>query len=146
MAEEKQPATTQFGKKEDRTIELGGAPASAKKEENQKEITVRARRTFHQEANMKGDLVHDGDTFQTSRLRAAELRANGLVEYVSEGDEKTIHGEVDAEKIKTRIERDDESRKIPENAKTTPLRNPKVELAEVDESKTNKPTPGKSYR
>lgn len=141
MTEEVKPITsTQFAKKEDRTVQVGANPtpsvetataSAARDQQNDQKIKVRALRTFHENANMHGKMVQPGDEFECQRGRAAELRANGLIEYVSDGHDKEIHGEIDAKRIGDRVSREQEMAKLPENAKTTPLRNPELKLADV---------------
>lgn len=66
------------------------APAAERKKASAADNTVevRAKGSFHGQGNFQGDLVHHGDTFVVDRGRAAELRANGLVEYTDESAEK----------------------------------------------------------
>jgi len=137
MADDPKPITTQFANKENRSIEFGGGPASGQEgaqhnPENDQKISVRALRTFHEHENMHGKQVHPGDEFECTRGRAAELRANGLIEYVSDGEAAKIHGEVGAKKIDERVKREQDQAKIPERHKTSPLRNPELKLGEVD--------------
>jgi hypothetical protein len=135
MVEETKPITTTTFAKPDRTIEFGGNAQDAEQnQDDQQKISVRALRTFHENPSLKGNVLHPGDEFECPRVRAAELRANGLIEYVNEGDEKTIHGEIGAKATRERVERQTEASKLPEQHKTTPLRNPKLELGTVDES------------
>lgn len=135
--------STQFARKEHKAVEVGGpaatdADATDKSEEDQQKIKVRALRTFHEDAGMKGKLLQPGDEFECNKLRAAELRANGLIEYANEHDDKAIHGEVDSKKIAERVERQQKAGELPEHHKTTPLRNPELKLGEVDDSATDK--------
>lgn len=133
MAEETKPITTQFANK-DHTVEFGASdgPDKARNAENEQTIKVRALRSFHQDAHMQGEMLKPGTEFDCPRGRAAELRANGLIEYVSDGDAKTIHGEEGAKKIDERVKREQEQGKILERNLGTPLRNPELKLAEVD--------------
>lgn len=149
MTEETKPITsTQFARKEDRTVQVGANPTpgvetatdgAARDQQNDQMIKVRALRTFHENANMHGRMVQPGHEFDCQRGRAAELRANGLIEYVSDDHDKEIHGEIDAKRIGDRVKREQEQAKLPENSTTTPLRNPALPLADVDESKAGKP-------
>lgn len=50
-------------------------------------ITVRAACMMFEGVNMTGDLLSPGDTFVTTRERAAELKTNNLIEYVVAEDE-----------------------------------------------------------
>jgi hypothetical protein len=142
MTEDTKPITTQFAKP-DRTVEVGAHPtagvetasghtAVARDQSGDQKIKVRALRTFHEQADMKGKMVAFGDEFETSRDRAAQLRANGLIEYVDASHAKDIHGEEGAKKIEERVKREQEMTKIPERNLGTPLRNPELKLAEVD--------------
>lgn len=129
--------STQFAREEHKSIEVGGAVASnaetaRKADEDQQKIKVKALRSFHEDADRKGKLLQPGDEFDCNKLRAAELRANGLIEYVNESDDKAIHGEQDSKKIAERVERQQKAGELPEQHKTTPLRNPKLDLADVD--------------
>jgi hypothetical protein len=110
--------------------DIGNAENKRDQSGDQK-VTVKALKTFHKHANMQGDMVHPGDEFETHRSRAAELRANGLIEYSSEADGHSVHGEQDAKRLDEKLKRQAELSKIPENSKTTPLRNPEVKLAEA---------------
>lgn len=107
-----------------------GPDHAARDQSNDQKVSVKARRTFHKEANMQGDLVHEGHEFETTRERAAQLRANGLIDYSDEGDEKELHGRTQGDALREAIKRDEEMRKIPEQHKTSPLRNPEIKYAE----------------
>jgi hypothetical protein len=50
-------------------------------------MRVRARSHFHKGPNMSGGLCEPGEEFEVDRMRAAELRANGLVEFADKDDE-----------------------------------------------------------
>lgn len=86
-------------------------------------VTLRALGSFHEDGNMTGKLLSPGDTFSTDRDRAAQLRSNGLVEYVDEAHEKEIHGTVDAKKIGDRVSQRAAMGAMPDSVKTTPLKN-----------------------
>lgn len=105
--------------------------AAAKEAEDRQQISVRALGSFHAEGDMRGDLCKPGDTFTVDRLRASQLRANGLVEYVNEEDGKRIHGEVDAAAITERVAQRRAASEIPANSRTTPLRNPQLGIADL---------------
>lgn len=62
--------------------------ADAKTADEQDVVELRAIGSFHENANMTGRLLQAGDTFSTTRDRAAQLRANGLVAYTDEATEK----------------------------------------------------------
>lgn len=100
-------------------------------------VSVRALKTFHKDGNMQGDMTTLGDEFEVDRHRAAQLRANGLIEYANESDGHAIHGEIDSKRLDEKVRLQVEQSKIPENSKGTPLRNPEIKLAEapVDSSK-----------
>lgn len=138
MSDKPEPITTQFAKKEHTAVEVGGNPAPEENPADQQKIKVRALRTFHESADLKGNLVHPGDEFDCPRGRAAQLRANGLIEYASASDEKDIHGEADAKAIAARIKHRTDAEQAVEQHKTTPLRNPEMKLGEVPDSKTSK--------
>lgn len=50
-------------------------------------ITVRAACMMFEGPDMTGDLLSPGETFTATRTRAAELKANNLIEYVVAEDE-----------------------------------------------------------
>lgn len=103
-------------------------------EQREQKVTVRALRTVHKDQNLQGEVANPGDEFETHRGRAAELRAHGIVEFSNESEENEAfkHASPTAA-IRDRVNRDHESRKIPEQHKSSPLRNPKLELAEAPE-------------
>lgn len=135
MPEKTEPltTTTQFAKP-DRTVEFGAGQAGDGTAGNRDDqtIQVRALRTFHKEENMRGKMVAPGEEFDCPRGRAAQLRANGLIEYVDAAHAKEIHGEEGAAKIEERVAREQAMGKIDEKDKGSPLRNPELKLAEVD--------------
>ncbi len=146
MSEDNKPApitTTQFAKA-DHTVETGGSVANvngvARDQSGDQTVSVKALRTFHKGEHMQGEMVKPGDTFDVSRGRAAELRANGLIEYANESDDKAIHGEAGAKKFAERQRLDTEARDTVSKNKTTPLRNPELKLAKVadEDGKDNK--------
>ena len=98
-------------------------------------VTVRALKTFHKDGDLRGDMSAPGDEFEVDRSRAAQLRANGLIEYVSESDGHAIHGEVDAKRLDEKAAMQAKAGAIPANSKGTPLRNPEVKLADVKDGK-----------
>ena len=102
--------------------------------EDNSTVSVTALARFSKDGNPHGELVDVGDTLDVTRSRAAELRANGLIEYASESDDKDIHGN-DAERHGERAKQRANQGKIDERNKSTPLRNPAVKLANLDDSK-----------
>lgn len=95
-------------------------------------VSVKALKSFHKDGDMKGEVVGpDSPAFDVPRWRAAQLRANFLIEYANDSDDKAIHGEADAKRIADRVKAIAEQTKLPANSKTTPLRNPEMKLAEV---------------
>lgn len=108
------------------------APPRDAKED--KKISVKALARFHEHADMKGKLLDVGDTFETHQSRAAELRANGLVEYTNESDGKDIHGN-DHDRLNARAKDRAEQGKIDDRNKTTALRNPAVKLGDAGDNK-----------
>lgn len=99
--------------------------ADARKRDDQQTVSVKALGIFHKDGGLDGERVNPGDTFDCSRSRAAELRANGLVEYTNESDEKDIHGD-DAERLSQRAKQRMEQGQIRDKDKGTPLKNPTV--------------------
>jgi hypothetical protein len=55
---------------------------------DEQSIRVRARGSFHKQPDFTGGLVQAGDEFDVPRGRAAELRANELVDFVDKKDEE----------------------------------------------------------
>jgi hypothetical protein len=93
-------------------------------------VSVKALRSFHKDGDMKGEVVGpDSDAFEVPRSRAAQLRANGLIEYAKEADGVAIHGEAEAKKFAEKVKAQSENTKLPDNSRTTPLINPEVKLA-----------------
>lgn len=144
MADEVKPITTP-NEKPARQIEVGKEPAVTDQPvENKRDtsgdqtVTVRALRVFHKDGDMKGEMSSPGDEFEVDRGRAAQLRANGLIEYVNEDDDHAIHGQVDASRISERVAQQTAAAKIPPNSKGAPLRNPEVKLAELPADKGGK--------
>lgn len=102
-------------------------------------VSVKALKCFHKDGDMKGEVVGpDSPAFDVPRWRAAQLRANFLIEYSNDSDDKAIHGEADAKRIADRVKAIAEQTKLPANSKTTPLRNPEVKLADVEKAKPAK--------
>lgn len=124
--------------KPDKTV--GTEPVENKRDvTGDQTVSVKALRTFHKDGNMKGDLVDpDSPPFIVDRQRAAQLRANGLIEYTNEADARAIHGEVGAKALDERAARQDAAGKIPGHSKGAPLLNPEVKLAEVKDHKGHK--------
>jgi len=139
MADDTKPITTTQQNKLDRQIEVGKLPANElpSSAENKRDtsgdqtVIVRALRVFHKDGDMKGEMSSPGDEFEVDRARAAQLRANGLIEYVNTDDDHAIHGQVDAGRIGERVAQQAAACKIPANSKGGPLRNPEVKLAEL---------------
>lgn len=139
MADETKPITSaDLGTKPNQTITTGGPVENKRDTTGDQATPVRALRSFHKDGDMKGDLCQPGDEFEVPRHRAAQLRANGLIEYANEGDNHAIHGEVDAGKLADKVKLQEQAGKIPENSKTTPLRNPEIKLAELPAGQANK--------
>lgn len=120
-----------------RTVNVGGAENKRDDSGDQK-VSVIALKTFHKDADMKGDMCAPGDEFEVERHRAAQLRANGLIEYANEGDGHAIHGEIDSKRLDEKVKLQAEQAKIPENSKGTPLRNPEIKLAEAPTDNSGK--------
>ena len=93
-------------------------------------VRVRALGSFHKDAGMQGEMTNHGDEFETSRERAAQLRANSLVEYVNEGDGREIHGEIEDKRLSERAKQTATTRGIRDKDKGAPLINPRVTMAE----------------
>lgn len=123
---------TEFTRKDKVGVETGTRPDAVKADaKDDQSIKVRALRTFHKEENMQGDMTKPGDEFDCPRSRAAQLRANGLIEYVNDKDGVRIHGEDGDAKISEQVARDAKLREMPEKHKGTPLRNPELKLADA---------------
>ena len=74
---------------------------------------------------MQGEVVGpESQPFDLPRSRAAQLRANGLIEYAKEGDAVAIHGEGDAQKIAAKVSAQAELSKLPANSRTTAASQP----------------------
>jgi hypothetical protein len=50
-------------------------------------VRVRAKGFVHKDGVMMGELANPGDEFTVERIRGAELRANGIVEYADKDAE-----------------------------------------------------------
>lgn len=59
------------------------------KTDAQDSVDLIATGSFYEQPNMTGKLLQNGDTFSTTRDRAVELRANGLVRYSDAKTEET---------------------------------------------------------
>ena len=95
-------------------------------------VAVKAMKTFPKHGHdVNGEMVHPGDEFETHRHRAAELRANGLIEYANESDAHAVHGAEGAKKLDEKLKREAEMRDIPKNSLASPLVNPKIEMADA---------------
>jgi hypothetical protein len=124
-----------LGHRPDQTVNVGGAE-NKRDDSGDQTVSVKALKTFHKDGNMRGDVVGpDSPAFDVDRQRAAQLRANGLIEYANESDDHAIHGEVDAKRIGEKVKQQAEASKIPANSRGTPLRNPEVKLADVKDAK-----------
>jgi hypothetical protein len=96
-------------------------------------VRVKALHSFHKDGNMTGEMVGpDSEPFEVERSRAAELRASGLIEFEDESTAHDVHGKEAEQRVKERLAQEDKMRAIPENSKGTPLRNPKLEYADID--------------
>jgi hypothetical protein len=116
---------------------IGTEPVENKRDvSGDQTVSVKALRTFHKDGDMKGEVVTpESPPFTVDRQRAAQLRANGLIEYTNDSDAHAIHGEAGAKLLDDRAARQAEASKIPANSKGTPLRNPEVKLADVKDAK-----------
>lgn len=104
-----------------------------RQEHGQQKVSVRALRTVHKDGNLQGEVAQPGHEFETTRTRAAELRSHGIVEFTSDSDQdEAFKHSHPATAINERVKRDVESRKIPEQHKSSPLRNPELKLAEPE--------------
>lgn len=116
----------------DKAEAVTGEPENKRDASGDQKVTVRALKTFHRDGDMKGEVVGpDSEPFEVDRSRAAQLRANGLIEYVKAADDVAIHGEEGSKKIADKVKAHAEQTKLPENSKTTPLVNPEVKLADA---------------
>jgi hypothetical protein len=132
MTDETKPITSaDLGSKPSQTVNVGGTVENKRDTSGDQTVSVKALKAFHKEGDMKGDMAKPGDEFDVPRHRAAQLRANGLIEYANEADDQDIHGKIDAGRIADKVKLQAEASKIPENSKTTPLRNPEVKLADA---------------
>lgn len=140
MVAKKPGEATEFARRDPKNVQVGtGATAQGSDKADDQSIKVRALRTFHKEENMQGEMVKPGDEFDCPRGRAAQLRANGLIEYVNEADGARIHGDETNQKLTEQQQRDSEMREVPDKHKGTPLRNPELKLADApDESQAGK--------
>jgi hypothetical protein len=124
--------------KPDRLVNVGGTAENKRDTSGDQPVNVRALKTFHKEPDMKGEMAKPGDEFDVPRHRAAQLRANGLIEYANDSDNHAIHGEVDAKRIDEKVRLQTEASKITDNSRTTPLRNPEIKLAEAPPDNSGK--------
>jgi hypothetical protein len=69
------------------------ADAKSKNTSEQDSVDVIATGSFHEFPNMTGRLLQNGETFSTTRARAVELRANGLISYADAKAEKDASGD-----------------------------------------------------
>jgi hypothetical protein len=114
--------------------EADAARRAAENGEGEEKVTVKALRNVHKAGNLQGEMAKPGDEFETTKSRASQLRANGIIEYANESDAHDIHGKRDHDAITERVKRDNAMRtESVEKNRTTPLRNPKLEYAEVSE-------------
>jgi len=88
-AEKREAAKTAAADEAARTeTETTTVKTDAVTDDRQDTVDLVATGSFYAEANMQGQLLQAGDTFTTTRARAVELRANGLVAYADESAEK----------------------------------------------------------
>jgi hypothetical protein len=134
MTDETKPITSSETKP-DKII--GTEPVENKRDiSGDQTVSVKALRTFHKDGDMKGDVVTpDSPPFTVDRQRAAQLRANGLIEYTNDSDAHAIHGEAGAKALDDRAARQAKASEIPANSRGTPLRNPEIKLADVKDAK-----------
>jgi len=133
MADEVKPITSSAPKPD--TLVSTAAPENKRDTSSDQVVIVRALKIFHKDGDLRGDMTAPGDEFEVDRSRAAQLRANGLIEYVSEADGHAIHGETDAKRLDEKAAMQAKAGAIPANSKGTPLRNPEVKLADVKDGK-----------
>jgi hypothetical protein len=132
MADETQPITSS-SPKADRIVEVGGVE-NKRDNSGDQTVSVKALKTFHKDGDLKGEMVGpDSPAFDVPRSRAAQLRANGLIEYANESDDHDIHGKVS--RIADKVKLQSKAGEIPANSRGTPLRNPEVKLADVKGAK-----------
>ena len=129
MADETKAITSADLASQKPPIEIGGVENKRDTSGDQM-VNVRAFKSFHKAADLTGPVAQPGDEFEVQRHRAAQLRANGLIEYVSESDDKAVHGEIDGKRIADKVKMQAEMSKIPENSRGTPLINPEIKMAE----------------
>ena len=111
-------------------MSTNAAAENMRDESGDQSVSVRALKTFHKHGDMTGEVVTpESEAFDVPRTRAAQLRANGLVEYVRQEDAVAIHGEIDAKRLDQKARLQAENSKLPANSKATPLRHPEVKLA-----------------
>lgn len=128
----------------DRKLQVGNDPTADKKvteveaAADSQQVRVRALRTFHKDGDVSGagELVRPNEgeksEFSTSRTRASQLRANGLIEYVDASDAKDIHGDKEKE-FQHRDNLVADQAKEFEKAKSTPLKAPSMRMKTVNE-------------
>jgi hypothetical protein len=105
--------------------------AQERSEHQGQKVSVKALRTVHKDPSLQGEVANPGDSFETTRGRAAELRSHGIVEFGSEQEERDAHfGQDHVASTSARLKADQEARKIPDMHKSSPLRNPELKLAE----------------
>ena len=104
-----------------------GGPAPEPTAQDKQMVTVRALGVFHVNGDLNSDkMTTPGETFQTDRLRATQLRANGLVEFTSPDDDK-VHA--DNPVVAARVE--ERKAGIADKNKSTPLRNPQLGVSDL---------------
>lgn len=134
MTDETQPITSS-SPKADRIVEVGGVE-NKRDNSGDQTVSVKALKTFHKDGDLKGEMVGpDSPAFDVPRSRAAQLRANGLIEYANESDDHDIHGKVDAARIADKVKLQADVGKIPANSRGKPLINPAIEMADVKDAK-----------
>lgn len=118
-------------------IELAVTDVSKVETPSAQMVRVRAVRAHHIGENMSGELIHPGNgeksEYDCLRLRAAQLRANGIIEYVDSAVGVKIHGEDLHKSFDEQIASQMEAEKIPASAKGTPLKNPALKYSKDTE-------------
>lgn len=97
--------------KPDRVLNIGGVE-NKRDESGDQMVSVKPLKTFHKHGGMTGEMVGPGSpAFDVPRHRAAQLRANGLIEYANDGDVSVIHADIDTKQP-------DEKVKAPKDSKS----------------------------
>lgn len=121
----------QFARKDEQGTQVGTlGVGQALTEQDQQKVKVKPLRSYHDSEAGKYVTPAD-DAYEVSRHRAAQLRANGLVEFENDGDEKDVveaHVKKHMDASAARAHQPG----IAERDKATPLRNPKLNYAEPE--------------